>query len=178
MSCRLYAIVMYVLHYCFELRVLKMTSKIKIMRTQFFYEWDSTNFSHTEYASLFMLRLYRLSTQNAPSIQVNVSARLWMNSFCGCVLHAATCRNMAAKFKWTAFYYNSILIIFFIWHSESKSLILLLFVLLSLCAEEINHRIVALLQWSAFTAALNSTKCISYKINNSRPYIHPTYKSG
>ncbi len=75
--------------------MLKMTSKMKHM-IALFNEWDLTNFSHTEYASLFMLRLYRLSAQNASSAQVNVSARLWMNSFCGCDLHAITCRNTAA----------------------------------------------------------------------------------
>ncbi len=46
--CRLYAIVINVLHFCFELRVLKMTSKIKHMIVLFLNEWDLTNFSHTE----------------------------------------------------------------------------------------------------------------------------------
>ncbi len=76
--------------------------------------------------------------------------------------------------KWTAFYYNSVLIIrLCIWHSESKSLILLLFVLLAMRAEEIitvvayyNERL--LLQ-------RNSTKYISYEINNSSP-IYTIYK--
>ncbi len=56
----IYAIVINVLHFCFELRALKMMSKIKLMRAPCFNEWDLTNFSHTEYASLFMIRLYRL----------------------------------------------------------------------------------------------------------------------
>ncbi len=47
---------------------LKMTSEIKL-KLLFFNKWDLTHFSHTEYASLFMLRLYRLSAQNAPSAQ-------------------------------------------------------------------------------------------------------------
>ncbi len=46
------------------------------MRAAFFKEWDLTNLSQTEYASLFMLRLYRLSAQTALSAQVNVSAWL------------------------------------------------------------------------------------------------------
>ncbi len=67
---------MNVLNFCFELHALKMTSKMKHMIALFFNEWDLTNFSHTEYASLFMLRLYKLSAQTAPSAQVNVSAWL------------------------------------------------------------------------------------------------------
>ncbi len=76
--------------------------------------------------------------------------------------------------KLTAFYYNSVLIIRLCkWQSESKSLILLLFVLLAMRAEEIitvvpyyNERL--LLQ-------RNSTKYISYEINNSSP-IYTIYK--
>ncbi len=87
--CRLYAIVIYVLHFCFELRSLKMTSKIKLMRAPLFNEWDLTNFSHTEYASLFMFQLYRLSAQNAPSAQCERvcpalnELLLWMRSSSG-----------------------------------------------------------------------------------------------
>ncbi len=55
--------------------MLTITSKIKHM-IALFYEWDLTNLSHTKYASLFNLRLYRLSAQNASSAQVNMSARL------------------------------------------------------------------------------------------------------
>ncbi len=44
-----------------------------------------------------------------------------LNSFCGCVLHATTCRQLNSKL--TAFYYNSVLIILLcIWQSESWSL--------------------------------------------------------
>ncbi len=132
----------------------------------FFNEWDLSNFSHTEYASLFMLRLYRQSAQNAPSAQVNVSARL----FCGCVLQATTCRNTAAKLKMNSVYYNSVLIIMLcIWQSHSKSLILLLFALLAMRAEEIiNNHVVAYYN-EALLLQRNSTKCISHEIHNSRP---------
>ncbi len=51
------------------------------------------------------------SAQNASSTQVNVSARLRMNSFCECVLHATTCRNTAAKLKVNSAFYNSVIII-------------------------------------------------------------------
>ncbi len=116
--CRLYAIVMNVLHFCFKLHALKMTSKIKHRRAPLFNEWDLTHFSHTEYASLFMLQLYMLSPQNAPSAQVNVSARHWKNFFCRSLQQFAETRQLNSK--WTAFYYNSVLIIMLcIWQSES-----------------------------------------------------------
>ncbi len=57
MLCRLYAIVINVLHFCFELCALKMTSKMKHMKALFF--------SLLSYRIRFviMLRLYRLSAQ-------------------------------------------------------------------------------------------------------------------
>ncbi len=86
--------------------------------------------------------------------------------------------------KLTAFYYNSVLIIMLcIWQSHSKSLILLLFVLLAIRAEKIinNHSSdYWLLLLTYYNEALllqrNSTKCISYEINNSRP-IYTIYKA-
>ncbi len=61
-------------------------------------------FGVVEYASLFIqhnvnITTYRLSAQNAPNAEVNVSARLWMNSCCGRVLHATTCRNRQLNSK-------------------------------------------------------------------------------
>ncbi len=81
-----------------------MTSKMKHNDSSFCNEWDLTHLSHAEYASLFMLRLCRLSAQNAPSAQVNVSLNeplLWMCSSC----------NNVQKLKINSIYYNSVLIV-------------------------------------------------------------------
>ncbi len=107
-----------------------------------------------------MLRLYRLSAQNAPSAQVNVSPQLWMNSFCGWVLHATTCRNTAA------FYYNSVLIIYNVMYMTVRVIVINIIVVCpgrDACWRENLRTNEALL------VQRNSTKCISYEINNSRP---------
>ncbi len=120
---------------------------------------------------LYVITLQAICTK-CPECTSEVSARLWRNSFCGCVLHATTCRNTAAKLKINSIYYISVLIIMLcLWQSESKSLILLLFVLLTKHAEEI-------ISWTneALLLQHNSTKCISYEINNSRP-IYTIHKA-
>ncbi len=61
-----------------------------------------------------------------------------------------------------------------IWQPESKSLILLLFVLLTMRAEDI-IAVVAFYNES-LSLQRNSTKCISYEINNSRT-INTIYKA-
>ncbi len=114
-----------------------------------------------------MLWLYRLSAQNAPSAQVNVSPQLWMNSFCGWVLHATTCRNTAA------FYYNSVLIIYNVMYMTVRVIVINIIVVCpardACWRENLRTNEALLLQ-------RNSTKCISYEINNSRP-ISTIYKA-
>ncbi len=65
----------------FCISVLKMTSRMKHLITVFFNQWDLTHLSNIEYASLFIkhnvnITTYRLSAQNPPNDEVNVSARL------------------------------------------------------------------------------------------------------
>ncbi len=62
-------VVINVLHFCFELRALKMASR---MKQQVFNQWYLTKLSHIECASSFIqhnvnIMTYRLSAENAPN---------------------------------------------------------------------------------------------------------------
>ncbi len=72
-------VVVNVLHFCFELRALKITSRMKHLIV--FNQWDLTHLSHIEYASLFKqynfnIMTYRLSAQNAPKAHERVCVAL------------------------------------------------------------------------------------------------------
>ncbi len=133
-----------------------MTRKMKHMIALFFFkEWTHLN-SFLSYRTRFTIYFTTSQAICTPSARVCAClntvfpARLWMNSFCGSVLHATRAETRQLNSKWSAFYYNSVLIIMLcVWQSESYSFILLLFVLLVVRAEEI---ITVLLQYSAFTA--------------------------
>ncbi len=73
-------VVINVLHFCFELRA-EDDQKNEAFDSSFFNQWDLAHLSNIEYASLFIkhnvnITTYRLSAQNAPNAEVNVSARL------------------------------------------------------------------------------------------------------
>ncbi len=81
------------------LRALKMTSRMKhkVAFFVFFNQWDLTNLSHKEYASLFIqyninITTSRLSAQNALNAHECVFTALNELLF-GRVLHATTCRK-------------------------------------------------------------------------------------
>ncbi len=74
-----------------------------------------TTFSHTEYALLFMLWLYRLSAQNALCLRGSE----W-TPFVDAFFMQQLAETVQLNSKLTAFYYNSVLIIMLcIWQSET-----------------------------------------------------------
>ncbi len=90
----LYAIVINVLHFCFEPCALKMTSKMKHMSALFLMNGIYLICLIQNTFVIYFTTLQAICT-NCPEC-TSVCAAL-NELFCGCVLHATTCRNTAAK---------------------------------------------------------------------------------
>ncbi len=105
-----------------------------------------------------MLILWLLSAQNSPNAEVNLSARFWINSCYGRVLHATTCKN-----SHNVMYMTVPVIVINILHCCWSC---------SCCLRwRDNHPI---LQWSALLQS-NSTKRVLYEINNIYTHDRPIW---